>query len=184
MKMSKFRLTFIVLLIATIVWGIAFYYTRARARLRTRWYLWNGGIYIVVSGWFLFLAWFGFFGYLLSEKVYPHFKHRLSKMKKPTVNPLEACSPPSPKRRAEREQKIRKIKMGKILSNIMALAVLIVGILFCLLLYLVMVFFLIVLFTIGKINTWLAIPISFAIVLTVGIAYGCLAKKLGVKMEL
>jgi len=26
-------------------------------------------------------------------------------MKKPAVNPLEACSPPSPKGRAEREQK-------------------------------------------------------------------------------
>jgi len=74
--------------------------------------------------------------------------------------------------------------MRKILSNIVAFAVLIVGILFCGLLYFVMVFSLIVLFTIAKMNTLLAFPISVSIALAVAYVYGCLAKKLGVKMEL
>jgi hypothetical protein len=70
--------------------------------------------------------------------------------------------------------------MRKILSNIVALAVLIVGILFCGLLYFVMALFLVF----AGINGLLAVAISVSIALAVGYAYGCLAKKLGVKMEL
>lgn len=71
--------------------------------------------------------------------------------------------------------------MRKILSNIVALAVLIAGILFCGLLYFVMAFSLV---AFVKINGWLAFVISGSTVLIVGYAYGCLAKKLGVSMEL
>lgn len=71
--------------------------------------------------------------------------------------------------------------MRKILSNIVALAVLIVGILFCCLLYLTMVFFLM---AIVKMNCWLAFVISGSIVSIVAYVYGSVAKELGVKLEL
>ena len=115
MKMSKFKIVFIVLLIATIAWGIAFCYTRLEYYKYLEWiesdecplmeklkYMWDGigvyeerfgGRYIYGTAPFLFIAWLFFIGYFLSER------------KKPAVNPLEACQPPSPKGRAEREQK-------------------------------------------------------------------------------
>jgi len=103
MKVSKFKMAFIVLLIVTIIWGIAFYHTRQEYHKYVEWiesdecpireklmYKWDGigvyeerfgGRYIYGTAPFLFIAWFSFIGYLLSER------------KKPTVNPLEACSP-------------------------------------------------------------------------------------------
>jgi hypothetical protein len=78
--------------------------------------------------------------------------------------------------RVEREQKRRKI-----LSNIVALAVLIVGILFCGSIFTVMLFSLV---AFVKMNGWVAVAISGSIVLPLAYAYGCLAQKLGVKMEL
>jgi hypothetical protein len=68
---------------------------------------------------------------------------------------------------------------NKILSNIMALAVLIGGILFCGLLYLTMTFLLV---AFAKMNGWLAFTISGASVLLFAFAYGTVAKKLGIKM--
>jgi len=97
LRKSEFKLAFIVLLIATIVWGIAFYYTLqgyhkycewfdeqpwSEWTLRRPWWEWNGMPYIIITGIFLFLAWFVFFWHLFTEKVYPHFKHRLSERKK------------------------------------------------------------------------------------------------------
>ena len=115
MKKSKFKLAFAVLSVVTIIWGIAFYHTRQEYHKYVEWiesdecppmeklkYMYDGigvyenkfgGRYIYGTAPFLFIAWLFFIGYFLSER------------KKPTVNPLEACSPPSPKGRAEREQK-------------------------------------------------------------------------------
>jgi len=71
--------------------------------------------------------------------------------------------------------------MRKILSNIVALAVLIVILLFCGLLYFVMVFFLV---AFAKMNGWLAVAISGVASGSLAVMSGCLAKKIGVKMEL
>ena len=71
--------------------------------------------------------------------------------------------------------------MRKILSNIVALAVLIVGILFFGSVFTVMLFSLV---AFVKMNVWLAAVISGSIVLAGAYGYGGLAKKLGVKMEL
>jgi len=71
--------------------------------------------------------------------------------------------------------------MRKILSNIVAFAVLIVGILFFGSVFTVMLFSLV---AFVKMNVWLAVAISGSIVLPVVYVYGCLAEKLGVKMEL
>ncbi|MCK4668804.1 hypothetical protein E3J49_01935 [Candidatus Bathyarchaeota archaeon] len=73
------------------------------------------------------------------------------------------------------------MKMRKTLSNIVALAVLIVGILFFGSVFTVMLFSLAVFV---KMNVWLAVAISASTVLLGAYVYGCLAKKLGVKMEL
>ena len=120
--MSKFRLAFIVLLIAMIVWGIAFYYTLQEHRKYITWlqseecpiserlkYLWdgweyaywrwNGGKYVCLTAPFLLVAWICFIAVAIGK---------LSERKKPAVNPLEACSPPSPKGRAEREQNVER----------------------------------------------------------------------------
>ena len=122
-KMSKFKIVFIILLIATIIWSITFYYTRQehrkyiawleseecpiRERLRYLWdgsesayWRWNGGKYVCLTAPFLLVAWIGFIATAIGK---------LSERKKPTVNPLEACSPPSPKGRAEREQKRKSV---------------------------------------------------------------------------
>ena len=115
MKVSKFKLAFAVLLVATIIWGIALYHTRQEYHKYIEWlesdecppkeklmYQWDGiglyenkfgGRYIYLTAPFLFIAWFFFIGYFLSEKVYPYIKKRF----KPELNTLEACSPPSPK---------------------------------------------------------------------------------------
>ncbi len=97
MKRFGFKLAFAVLIIATIIWTIAFYHTLQEYRkycewlveqpvsewmLRRPWWEWNGMPYIIITGIFLFLAWSVFIGLFLSEKVYPHFKHIFSKPKK------------------------------------------------------------------------------------------------------
>lgn len=86
MKVAKFKLAFVVLLIATIVWGIAFYYTHQEYRkwydeqqwdewsLRTPYWAWNGGLYVIVAGEFLLVGWLIFIWKLVSEKVYPYLK--------------------------------------------------------------------------------------------------------------
>ena len=105
MKMSKFKIVFIILLIATIIWGIAFCYTRLEYHKYLEWiesdecpldpscvmeklkYKYDGigvyqdrfgGRYIYLTAPFLFMAWVFFIGYFRSER------------KKPAVNPLEA----------------------------------------------------------------------------------------------
>ena len=110
-KVSKFKLALIVLLIATIVWGIAFYHTVQEYRkyrewlesdelweiiekysLREPWWMWNGMRYICVTGMFLLLAWVSFIWVALEK-----LSKRLSERKKPAVNPLGASHrlPPS-----------------------------------------------------------------------------------------
>jgi hypothetical protein len=73
------------------------------------------------------------------------------------------------------------MKMRKILSNIMFLAVLIVGILFFGSVFTVMFFSLAVFI---NMNRWVALAFSGSTALVGAYVYGCLAKKLGVKMEL
>ena len=94
--MSKFKLAFIVLLIATIAWGITFYHTLQgyrkyiewlesdecpiKERLSYKydgiglWQRWDGVPYIVVVGIFLFVAWICFIGVApekLSSSLFP-----------------------------------------------------------------------------------------------------------------
>ena len=71
MKVSKFKLAFVVLLIATAVWGIVFYYilqeyyefVEGLSELERMWGLWdpwwrwNGMPYIIVAGICLLFAW-------------------------------------------------------------------------------------------------------------------------------
>jgi len=90
MKMSKSRLAFIVLLIVTIVWGIAFCYTLQRyhkhcqsfaeseSEVPNPYYAWNGGLYVIIATSFLLVVWIPFIGYSLGEKLYPYLKQRLS----------------------------------------------------------------------------------------------------------
>ena len=93
MKVSKFILAFVVLLIATMFWGIAFYYTLieyhkycemfresewGESGLPNPYYAWNGGLYVAVATSFLLIVWIPFIGYSLREKVYPYLKPRLS----------------------------------------------------------------------------------------------------------
>jgi hypothetical protein len=85
------KLAFLVLLIATTVWGIVFYFTfqdyqeyleECRHSNLSEWGLanpyweWNDGIYVVVTGEFLLLGWLTFLWKLLSTKVYPHMRAR------------------------------------------------------------------------------------------------------------
>jgi len=90
MKMSKFKLAFVVLLVGTMVWGIAFCYTLQEYRnncerfreskweLPSPYYVWNGGLYITITTSFLLVVWIPFIWYFLGEKVYPYLKQRLS----------------------------------------------------------------------------------------------------------
>jgi hypothetical protein len=90
MGISRFKLAFAVLLIATIVWGIAFCYTLREYRgycelfggsegeFPNPYYAWNGGLYVTVMTEFLLLVWIPFIGYSFREKVYPYLKSRLS----------------------------------------------------------------------------------------------------------
>ena len=71
--------------------------------------------------------------------------------------------------------------MRKILSNIVALAVLIVILLSCGLLYVVMSFSLM---AFVKMNGLLAVAISCVASGSLAVMSGCLAKKIGVKLEL
>ena len=99
MKVSKFKLAFIILVTATIIWAIAFYYTLqeyherisqeplSEWELRKPYWLWNGGLYVCVAGGFLFVAWICFIVVAIDK-----FLER----KKPTLNVLEASSHPSP----------------------------------------------------------------------------------------
>jgi len=73
-RVFKFKLTFVVLLIATIVWGIVFYYVLQEYHkfvegldpllrkwgLLDPWWHWNGMPYILFAGFLLLLAWIGF----------------------------------------------------------------------------------------------------------------------------
>jgi len=91
--MSSFKLAFVVLLITTTIWGIAFYYTLQEYReyckwfresewgkwgLPNRYYAWNGGLYVTIATGFLLVVWIPFVGYSLGGKVYPYLKQRLS----------------------------------------------------------------------------------------------------------
>jgi len=92
--MPKFKLAFIALCVATIVWGTAFYYTRleyTRARPALPYLEWKCGLYVIVTGEFLILAWGVFFGKLLTRKVFPRLKGLKDKKKNNSV-----VSPPSP----------------------------------------------------------------------------------------
>lgn len=92
MKMSRFKLAFAVLLIATIIWGIAFYCTFQEYRKYCEWsresewgegglpnpyYTWNGGLYVTITTEILLLVWIPFIGYSVQKKVYPYLKQRL-----------------------------------------------------------------------------------------------------------
>jgi len=82
--MSKFKLAFIALCVATIVLGTVFYYTRleyARVRLAKPYWGWRRGFYVMVTGEFLILAWVVFFGKLLTRKVFPRLKGLKDKKK-------------------------------------------------------------------------------------------------------
>lgn len=79
MKMSKFRCAFVVLTIATIVWGIMFYITLQQYHAYVEWstpgvllepyWSWNGGGYVAFAGALLLCAWMILIGYsLLSRK--------------------------------------------------------------------------------------------------------------------
>ena len=92
MKVSKSRLAFLVLLAATIIWGIAFYYTLQEYWKYCEWvggshelpnpyHAWNGGLYVVVATSFLLVVWIPFIGYCLGERVYPYLRQRLSYQK-------------------------------------------------------------------------------------------------------
>lgn len=88
--MSKFKLAFMVLLIATMLWGISFYYTtqgyckycewfrESEEGLPNPYYAWNGGLYVTIATEFLLLVWIPFIRYSVREKVYPYLKQRLS----------------------------------------------------------------------------------------------------------
>ncbi|MDH5266486.1 MAG: hypothetical protein OEW62_02270 [Candidatus Bathyarchaeota archaeon] len=90
METSKFKLAFTVLLIATIIWGITFYYTLQEYRRYCEWfkgsegelpnpyYAWNGGLYVTAMTEILLLVWIPFIGYSVREKVYPYLKPRLN----------------------------------------------------------------------------------------------------------
>jgi hypothetical protein len=68
---NRFRLAFVVLIIATIVWGIVFYYTLQQyyefveglSELERKWGLWDpwwrwdGMPYVIIAGVSLFCAW-------------------------------------------------------------------------------------------------------------------------------
>ena len=122
MKVSKFKLAFIVLLIATIIWGSAFYHTLQEYRKHREWleseecpiierlkylwdglepyWLWNGGKYVCSAGIFLFVAWIGFIVTVLEK---------LSERKKPAANLLEARSRLA---QGEGQKENENIKMG------------------------------------------------------------------------
>ena len=89
MKVSKFKLAFMVLLIATMIWGIAFFYTfqeyrkycelfRELDEFPNQYYTWNGGLYVTIATSLLLIAWIPLIGYSLGEKIYPYLKRRLS----------------------------------------------------------------------------------------------------------
>jgi hypothetical protein len=82
MKVSKFKLAFVVLLIATIVWGIVFYCVLQEYHkfvegldplvrkwgLWDPWWRWNGMPYIIIAGIWLLCAWVLLIGSYLSSK--------------------------------------------------------------------------------------------------------------------
>jgi hypothetical protein len=83
------KLAFLVLVISTTVWGIAFASTlREYQKYLEEWrhsdwsewglanpyWMWNGGTYAFVTGEFLLLGWVAFLWNLLAAKVYPHLK--------------------------------------------------------------------------------------------------------------
>ena len=93
MKMSAFKLAFVVLLIATVILGISFCYTiqeysrycewfRAsegnEGQLPNPYYSWNSGFYVTIATEFLILIWIPFAWYSVRERVYPYLKQRLS----------------------------------------------------------------------------------------------------------
>ena len=89
-KVSKLKLAFVVLLIATMIWGIAFHHTFQEYRKYCEWfreseeglpdsyYAWNGGLYVTITTELLLLMWIPLIGYSVREKVYPYLKRRLS----------------------------------------------------------------------------------------------------------
>ena len=115
--MSKFKIVFIILLIATIIWAIAFHCTRQEYHkyiewlesegwweqwdcpdemkeklkemwgLREPWWMWNGMRYIFFAGFLLLLAWIGFIATAIGK---------LSERKKANADCVGGVSPPSP----------------------------------------------------------------------------------------
>jgi hypothetical protein len=77
MKMSKLKLTFIVLLTATVIWAIAFHYTLQEYHryveqlgpwdLAEPYWAWNGGRYVTFTGVLLLVAWIGFATLFVSQ---------------------------------------------------------------------------------------------------------------------
>lgn len=78
MKMSKFKVAFTVLLIATVIWVYAFWYTLQEYHkyvekygewgLNEPYYNWNGGKYVCISGGVLCVAWTIFLGEFYSHR--------------------------------------------------------------------------------------------------------------------
>jgi hypothetical protein len=127
-KVSK--LAFVVLLVATIVWVIAFYYTLQehrkyiawleseecpiRERLKYLWdgwesayWRWNGGKYVCLTAPFLLVAWICFIAVAIGK---------LSERKKPTLTALEACHRPAPSE-GQKENKRERVKSYGYLSK-------------------------------------------------------------------
>ena len=89
-KVSKLVLGFSVLLIATIIWGVAFHRTFQEYHKYCDWfrvseagvpdpyYVWNGGLYVTITTEFLLLIWIPLIGYSVREKVCPYLERRLS----------------------------------------------------------------------------------------------------------
>lgn len=89
-KVSKPVLGFLVLLIATMIWGVAFHHTFQEYRkycgrfreleggLPDQYYVWNGGLYVTITTELLLLTWIPLVAYSVREKVCPYLKRRLS----------------------------------------------------------------------------------------------------------
>jgi hypothetical protein len=90
LKVSKVKLGFVVVSIATMIWGIAFHNTFQEYRKYCEWVIesevglpepcctWNGGLYVIITTELLLLAWIPLIGYSVREKVYPYLRRRLS----------------------------------------------------------------------------------------------------------
>jgi len=89
MRILRLKSAFAVLLVATMIWGIAFYHNfreyneyrewvrESGSELPNPYIAWGGGIYVAIAS-SLLVVWIPFIGYIVGEKVYPYLKQRLS----------------------------------------------------------------------------------------------------------